>query len=401
MFKIPNRLEAISDRVAEYSLYIMVFFIPISIAALESFFGLALVSFAFKKAIRPDFSFLKSRTHLFLLLFFLFNAVSALLSGPFFAKSLEALIFKWTEYILIFLIAEDTLCNRQRIRNFAVIFLFSAFLIGIDGIFQRFSGMDFLRHRVLFVIEGKLPSISASFSHYNSLGAYLTVALPLAVSLMFYSGLKRIFKSGLIIETALLGTCLLMTSSRGSWLGFTSALFFMLFLRSNGRRLLVLFAIFVAAITLIQGLRERAILTFQPRGDADRLIMWETALRIIKGTPFFGKGVGTFMDYFHKYTPELYVQYAHNCFLQLWAETGIFGLLSFLLFIGSILTKSAKLAMRTGDALLLGVAGGIFGFLAHSFFDTNLYGVQLSVLFWMTAGIAMSIVNLHQKPPAR
>ncbi|HLD83146.1 MAG TPA: hypothetical protein VI976_04275, partial [Candidatus Omnitrophota bacterium] len=104
-----KRYWKILDYAAEYSLYALILFIPISNAAIESFFGLLFLSFLLKKIIKPDFAFLKSWANLFVLFFFLFLGLSLFNSAPYLVKSLRALFFKWLEYILIFIITQDTL----------------------------------------------------------------------------------------------------------------------------------------------------------------------------------------------------------------------------------------------------------------------------------------------------
>ena len=92
------------------------------------------------------------------------------------------------------------------------------------------------------------------------------------------------------------------------------------------------------------------------------------------------------MDYCVLYTNSFGAYYAHNCFLQIWAESGIFSLLSFLLFVGYVFYKSIKAGLRIPKSLnfflLTGMSAGLLGFLVHSFFEVHLYSFQLSFLFW-------------------
>ena len=76
------------------------------------------------------------------------------------------------------------------------------------------------------------------------------------------------------------------------------------------------------------------------------------------------------------------------------AETGILGLFSFLW----ILVELFKLAIRTlkkkKDPLVLGLSAGILAFLVQSFFDTNLYALQMVVLFWFMLGFTVAVAKL-------
>jgi O-antigen ligase len=107
---------------------------------------------------------------------------------------------------------------------------------------------------------------------------------------------------------------------------------------------------------------------------------------MIRENPFLGKGIGTFMDHFARYT-NIYPAYAHNCYLQIWAESGIFSLLSFIIFIGAVLYSGIKKFLATKDFLLLGFISGLMGFLAHTLFDVDLYSLRLAMLFWVWVGL--------------
>lgn len=381
-----ERWIKIFDYITEYSLYGLIFFLPISKAAIEILFGFALLGFLIKKIMNPDFKFIKSWQHLFLLLFLIFSTLSIFNSGPYFAKSLKALFFKWLEYIFIFLIAQDTLSSPLRVRRALTILLIMAGIVGIDGLSQRFLGMEFLRHKAMIEIKEGTYAISGPFCHYNDFGAYLVVVLSLSVGIFLLGELKGKARLFLTAAGILLVACLLLTLSRGAWLGFFGSLILMLVLSRKYKVLSTILCAF-AMVLLLPGIKERAVLTFQRGGDMGRIFIWQGAWAMIKERPFLGKGLGTFMDYLPHYAAGLGVQYAHNCFLQIWAESGIFSLLSFLLFAGSILYKGIKAFKKNPDPFLLGLLSGIFGFLIHSFFDTQFYSLQLSALFWLASGL--------------
>lgn len=56
-------------------------------------------------------------------------------------------------------------------------------------------------------------------------------------------------------------------------------------------------------------------------GGSKRDLVWETALKMIELSPIFGVGIGTYKDIAYKLSN--YGSYAHNTFLQLYAEWGI------------------------------------------------------------------------------
>lgn len=393
-----ERTILIADRVVEYCLYGMILFIPISIAAIEILVSLAILAFIIKKILKPDFRFVKNLPHLFLLFFFVFSALSFLNSGPYIKESVRAIFSKWFEYIWIFLMAQDTLSSRKRLRNAVVILLVMGFVVGISALCQRFLGIEFLRQRVMINIGGAgVYAITGSFKHFNDFGAYLLCVLSLAIGLSLWPNLRKQNRLGLGSLGVLLGVCLLLTLSRGSWLGFTFALVSMLILSRKFKTLSAVLGIFLIVLLFLPLAKEKVMGSW----DSGRFAMWDGTLAMIRENPFFGKGLNTFMNYYPYYAHGSGIQYAHNCYLQMWSEIGIFGMVSFVLFVGSILFRGIK-AFRDsplqgnssgtspfGDNpfLLLSLICAIFGFLIHSFFDTQLYSLQLSALFWVLLGM--------------
>lgn len=386
---MKEKAVQILDYIIEYSLYILIFFIPIGKAPLQICATIAFVAFVAKKILKPEFYFFNSPAHLFLLSFVIFSGLSVFGSGLLFKKSLVAFLFKWMKYIGIFLFIEDTLVNRKRLRNAVVIFLFSSALVVADGIFQKFAGMDFIRNNVAVPLMQGGYGISASFNHYNDFGSYLIVILFLVIALSISGKLSKTYFTILLVLEALVSLCLIFTFSRGAWLGFSFGLFLMIVLSTKimTRKVVLLLPVFIGVFILVPELRDRVVFTFMPTGDADRFKVWGVALGMIRDNPLFGNGIGLFMDHFAQRMPRLVVQYAHNCYLQIWAETGIFSLLSFLGFIILLLVKGIKVFKNNQDFVLLGFLCGFFALLVHTFFDTQLYSPQTAILFWSVAGI--------------
>ncbi|MCX5700955.1 MAG: O-antigen ligase family protein [Candidatus Omnitrophica bacterium] len=397
--ELKEKVYLIADKVTEYSLYAVAFFIPISIAAIESFICFALLGFCIKKIILPDYTFIKSRIHFVLLFFIIFCSFSLLNSGQNISISLNALFFKWGQYILVFFMVQDTLVSKKRIRNTVGVFLFVGCFVALDGFSQRFLGWEFFRGKHLGVINGSLMATTGPFKHYNGLAAYLVCVLILFVSIIFVKSYPRflaflkdrtIYWAKFLLLFLLVG-CLFLTFSRGGWLGFLIASLLMLIL-THKWKLVLLPCLFMLVLVSVPGIRERVM-----GGDSGRFNVWSGTFAMIKYHPLLGVGIGTFMANLSQYTKGVGVFYAHNCYLQIWAETGIFALLSFISFISLLLWQGVKAFRKSHDYIVLGVLCAIFGFLVHSFFDVHLYSLQLAVLFWFLAGM-LAVVSKDKIP---
>jgi O-antigen ligase len=379
------------DLVTKIGIGGVLFFIPISNALIDSFFGFALMGFIGKKIIKPDFQWLKSRQNIFLVLFFIFMSFSLVNSGQYLEKSLIALFLKWGKFIVLSLIVQDSISRRKDLLIFVCIFLFSAGLAAVSGLVQFLGGVDFLRGREIMIMKGNMRAITSSFSHCNGFGAYLII--PFAISISFLKSSRshkiRVYVFMLILAVILL-FCIFHTYSRGAWIGVLAALIAMVLI---SRRMTIVSVAIIFAIVLffIPEFRNILFSIFQSGGDSDRFKYWQVAVTMFKENPFLGKGLGTFMAYFSKYLPNLFPAYAHNCFLQILAESGIFSLITFLSFVSLVIYSGIKQFFYNRDPVLLGGLCGLIGFLAHSFFEVSLYSLPLATLFWVWIGIVSAL----------
>ena len=380
------------DTLLTFSLYGLIFAIAVSKAGVEIFFSLSLILFICKKITKPDFKFFNNQLYIFLFLFLFFSELSIFNSAPYASLSLKALFSKWLKNILIFAMVGDTLITKKKIHYAFFVFLVTSIFVGLDGIIQRGLGFDLLwRHPLMRLNSGAL-TITATFTHYNSFGAYLLFPLAFILAFLIQKKTKIASRGGFYLWMILLTLCLLLSFSRGAWLGFFGIVFFMLLLTKQVRMAAISLFFFLGIMFLMPFVKDRFYAIFSSHGDSNRLIFWKACWIMIKENPLLGKGVGTFMRRFPHYAPSVYVSYAHNSFLQIWAETGIFSLLSFFSFLGILFSRGIKLFRANNDGYLLGVLCGLFGFLVHTFFDNQLYTLHLSALFWSMAGVLSALI---------
>ena len=122
-----------------------------------------------------------------------------------------------------------------------------------------------------------------------------------------------------------------------------------------------------------------------------RAQIWAESLAMVQDYPLLGCGLGSYESCFHKYktvAPMQTVNFAHNDYLQLLAETGVIGFSIFLL-LGMLTFLSAlrqSIAARGGDNRYLAAAclGALTSIGLHSFVDFNLYvAANTMVLAWI------------------
>ncbi|MFA7254815.1 MAG: O-antigen ligase family protein [Candidatus Omnitrophota bacterium] len=304
---------------------------------------------------------------------------------------------------MVFLFVREMLTSPVKLRRTGWVILTVAAILGIDGLVQFFTGHDFFYARPLQP-GFNYQAITATFKNSNNLASYLGLVTPVALAMAVTATTQKArWAFGML--TIILGACLLLTFSRGAWIGFLCGLLFMILISRRWKVLLPALLLFVMAILLNSSLATRAIPVLslatgqQTAGFSERSEILGIGFQLIRENPFLGKGLGTFMDYCGQRAVNTHTDYAHNCYLQIWAESGIFSLIAFLLFIGTLLGKGVQVFKKDGRPLLLGLLGGIFAFLIHSFFDTQLYSVAQSFLFWSMLGILAAASENVAVPP--
>ncbi|MCX5700361.1 MAG: O-antigen ligase family protein, partial [Candidatus Omnitrophica bacterium] len=319
-------------------------------------------------------------------------------SGTLLTKSLIALLIKWGRFPLLLWVVIDTFRDTRRIVKAVCVFLFGVTLVGLTVFTQKFLGFEFLRGRSSGGISS--PSIGP-FNNPNYLAAYLACVIPIVLSFGLWKWKRVAIKLVLFLIFGLLILASFWTVSRGGWLGLIAGLIFVILLTSYHRIKNFFWLLFWFNYFFLMPLIM--IVLFFYKNNSERLILVHGALRMIKEHPLLGIGIGTFMDHCALYSKSPLVYYAHNCYLQMWAESGILSLLSFLSLFGYIFYMSIKVSLRISRSLnyfiLIGLTAGLLGFLVNSFFEVSLYSFQLGFLFWVVLGLTVTLnVKLNQEP---
>lgn len=242
----------------------------------------------------------------------------------------------------------------------------------------------------------------------NVLGEYFLLIIPLggAMVLTAKSWPKRI---AALAACGVMGVCLILTYSRGCYLGLLFAA--MVFLVLLDRRFLVLGIIALALSPLY--LPESVLTRFTSIGDMGdsstsyRVYIWMGTLAMLKDYWFCGVGPG--MDAFNVVYPEyaynaITAPHSHNLFLQITCDTGICGLAVFLLLLVSFCRMMFTAIRREGDRnmRIFQIAGvsAVMGFLVQSMTDYTFYNYRVLLLFWAVLGLCVVFTRLGREKEA-
>ncbi len=337
--------------------------------------------------------------------FVLFCILSAT-GSPFWEQSIHNFFSKTFEWFIIYFLVIEVFTEKKYVYWGLSIFAFTSFSTALDSMYQfHISQRDiFLGHTIQ---PG--ASATAGFKTPNDLGGYLTIVIPFFVSLVLFKCNKPL--TFLFILLSISGfwslTC---TSSRGSLTAtlIGTTFFFILLMRKRFAKVtlmiflgIILFCTISAfllkdEINLFHGIRSNTVYW--------RLDVWKDSLAMIKDRPIFGHGTNTFMQLLQEYRSYNYSPtYAHNCYIQVMAETGVIGLICFLWILSSLFKNSMKQIFQSTPTnrnlkiLATGLLAGFLSFLIHSFSDTNFYSLQLSSFFWVMVGVQSVICSMLNK----
>jgi O-antigen ligase len=212
---------------------------------------------------------------------------------------------------------------------------------------------------------------------------------------------RRVVRAGLLLAFALVTVGFIATQSRGGLLALASGTIAALVISPRHRRRIVAMVL-VAAVTVAAFSAAQpgalARITDLGGGTSGRNDLWRVGWQVFTGHPLVGVGIGNFqvVEAHYVLTPGSISRIAyltdvpyfvHNTYLQLLAETGLIGLVGFLLVVCGCM-RAALLAAARFDSfgrpeyadLARAVLMGTIGMLVALFFITDGDDTRLWVL---------------------
>jgi O-antigen ligase len=160
---------------------------------------------------------------------------------------------------------------------------------------------------------------------------------------------------------------LILTFSRGAWLGWTASMVYLGFTIKKWKYLAALAVLATTCVLVAPSLRNRVVTISRPQSDQsikERIQLLKSSLQLGMENPVLGVGYGrgrlkenlrsrlqgTVLD-------DSPIWHTHNLYVELFAGTGLLGLLSFLWLIGQTLRRVSRAAIgRDGAERLMGFA---------------------------------------------
>jgi len=342
------------------------------------------------------------------LAFLVFGAVSAVVA-PSTVES-AAVIIRFIGYFALVYAVGYSVRSREALTWILILMIVAGAITGLYGIYQYTYAPQTAKIGLYDLSDEVAARVGSTFENPNFYAEYLVLMVPLGLALVLGSrGLFRRFAMG--GATLLLFAALILTYTRGSWMA-TGIGVILMSLLTNAWLVWVWIALFAVAFAAAPGVASRlASITNITGGTAGfRMKLWRIAAGIIREHPLIGVGIGNYYDVFTEYIfrhPELSVGWviygAHNSYLTFWAETGIFGILSFVAIIlisikyGLYLSR-AKAKDRYLSWINSAIVAGVIGFAINSLTSNSFHHPQPAVFFWLLLGLQVAIDGLGPEP---
>lgn len=236
----------------------------------------------------------------------------------------------------------------------------------------------------------------------NVLGAFLScgAALLLGVSLRAEKASTRVI---MLFCMAVVLSTLILTKSRGAWLGFGAAVLYALLRVRSGW----LWTVVVLAVLVLLGVGSLRHILLSRAGETSegdpsfvgRLVLWSYAWKVIKTNWLFGVGFDNFryVKHFYGYPGSVWwiVRFhAHNIFLEMLADLGVVGFTGFCwLFVRTFIRLDRVVRAKVPDreALALGLGAALVAYAAHGLVDFVVFHYGALALLAVVLGLGINV----------
>jgi len=211
-----------------------------------------------------------------------------------------------------------------------------------------------------------------SLGHFNHTSIYLAIILILTFCKALWE--ESDYKWLLLICCFIMSIALVLTTSRGSLVGFGTAILGITFLKKYDKKIivgiLILLFILSTTMTIDKDFRRKG---FNLSSLKTRFWIWKAGMESFRAHFWCGLGLNCFkkIDFAkYKIPKKAWQPHAHNLYINTLAQTGIIGFWGLLsLFTGFLLTwKDAKEGYRKYAALgtfIIVIINGIFNTTLH------------------------------------
>ncbi|MEW5944927.1 MAG: O-antigen ligase family protein [bacterium] len=328
--------------------------------------------------------------HIFI---FTLLSVLAVVNSPSFSAGFKEVV-QTVEYLVFsYYLFASAVRSREQIAALMQALVMSAVFTSVCGVYQYFEqgGGDY--------------RVTSTFGHFNAYGAYLAMTTMVTFNL-FLSEEERGARTWLAAALTCQLVALMMTFSRGAWIGVIVAIVISAQFRGMVQfvRLftaMVVLAIFLSLVLPSQFVGRAASITdFSDPASENRIRQYKIAYETIVRRPLLGIGIGSIEGYALSEYQEMGVGAVHNLFLMIGAERGLPAMFALMFFFGSFFINGARRIGETGERFLFTAYLALYsGIAAYFFINMTAYQLVrgLGIMFGMYLGLFQAAMKIEDE----
>lgn len=318
--------------------------------------------------------------------------------------SLRFLVFYATDFLLMLMLV-SSIRSKKELSDVLEIIMIGVALAGLYGVYQGIRGVPVNQSQVDVDLNEGMPGRVYSFMGNSNIFAQIIVMFVPFFAAVVLSA--RGWQKKMLFTVAAIPSfiALLMTYSRSGYVGLAIAVFVFVFLVK--RSLVPFFIVLgILAVPFLPDTVLRRISTITNLQDSSityRFDIFESMWMVIRDFWYTGVGLGSDavqrVTQNYQYLTKSAPLHSHNVYLQVWVETGIVGLISFIGWMIRTVKKSLRVVYDT-DAdiylrmVLIAGVSGLTGILAIGLVEYIWYYPRAMMLFWIFIGIMAAAIRL-------
>lgn len=381
----------------EYGIYLMALVVPlVSLKYTLLLFVLTVFSFVIKLIMDKEFKLKKipfGYSVVFFIIPLIFSAFTSFTKG----ESLQKLVVYLISFAMLFLIV-NLIDSKKKLYYLILAIIIASLLVSFYGLYQYRVGAAVKESWVDKELNPDLRTrVYSTLDNPNILAEYLLMVIPLTFAL-FWTSKKKINMLFYLLAVGIQFLCLLLTFSRGGWIGIAFAM--IIYAIFVDRRLIFLYLVAGIALLIVSPevvmTRIATIGNTQDTSTAYRFPLWMAAFDMIRDFWITGVGLGpmAFKAIYPQYMRlGIMAVHTHNIYLQMFVETGIFGFIGFFLFIFNNircnLITFVKGIDKRAKTIAIAVLSSISGLLLHGLVEYIFFDNKIIIMLWILLAVGM------------
>jgi O-antigen ligase len=335
--------------------------------------------------------------------------VKAYFSGEYGLEGFKHL-FRLFEYLAIFFLTIHLVTDKAEVKKVLGSCLLMGILVGSNAVLQKVQGPKVtaaLQPWGPEWVEQYTPSTFRVYSFFDNpiyLGIFAVMWLGLTGTLLYHYSQKMTERLLLALLSLLALATLILTGSRAALAGAIAVILIIIFIRFSLKKALPVFLLAAVLSFFLPKIAPlvRGYYSHHETNITQRYLAYRSAIHMIKDNLLLGIGAGNYREiYYRDYrlpaaSDDPVTFTAENNFLEIAAQTGIFGLLVYISFFWLCFKNLYFVRKNTADeyvrSLALGIGISLTGLLVASFFAT-VNTVPLNMILWLFFGLAQTLKN--------